>query len=94
MPQATVTSEKYGYLATGGATTTSVTTGIITIKAIKFSPSNANGTVVFTDGANVPIMKIKEATAQNTTCQDMYERKFEGLNITLSDSGDYCWIYL
>ncbi len=87
MALATVTSNAYGYRATGGTDATPVTTNTARVKSFIFVAAAAADTCTITDkNSNGVIVITSTGTAGDICPVDWYESPLDGIRITLSNA--------
>ena len=87
MALATVTSNSYGYRATGGTDATTITTNTLRVKSFIFKAAAAADTCAMTDARGNAIFTFTSLGAAGDMEQiDFLEAPVEGLIITLSNS--------
>lgn len=85
MAAATITSNRFGFKATGGVDATTVTSDVVAVKnLIVTSGSAAGGSVAITDANGVAIGTFASATASRSVVYDLRGARFDGLKVTLS----------
>lgn len=87
MALATVTSNSYGFRATGGTDATPITSMKCRVKEFVFVAAAANDTCAITDALGNAIITITSTgTAGDIVPLDFYEAPVEGIRITLSNA--------
>lgn len=87
MAAATVTSNSYGFRASGGTDATTVTTYKTRVKNFIFVAAGAADTCTITDAAgNAIIVITSSGTAGDIVAVDFYEAAVDGVKVTLSDA--------
>jgi hypothetical protein len=88
MALATVTSNSYGYRATGGTDATTVTTSTVRVKSFIFKAAAAADTCALTDKSGNAIFTFTSlGTAGDMEQVDFNDAPVDGLIITLSNTG-------
>jgi hypothetical protein len=94
MAVATVTSNSYGYRATGGTDATTISANKINIKSLLFFPATGANSCTLTDYAGNAFMTIKgNATAAYET-QIWVDGRVDGLKATLTGTGDVLLVFI